>query len=348
MEFSVTNTLGTFKLLLSISLLLLTSCGGGGGNSSAPDPDLLSGRFIDSPVEGLQYERMLLISSTATETTFSVTGSGITDVHGTFRYKEGELIEFFIGNIRTHVRIPPKPVLTPNDFIIEFNPGTGNFVDDAGLNFARFLQTLDDDANVNNGITISEAVRQHASTLTQFPGFSGSTSLFGVGEFMTDFMAGLTSNTTAGTRQMVNANSAQNHLNTTLSQLEAGTLPVLYGGFSGAYSIDVKNCLDSTDNGVFDFSVVATINFATHTNFGMTLVGTNNDFGSPLVETITLTGLISDSGEISGDSTHTFVDSEGAGSFIGQLNRDIMTITNSGADTSGDICTYTRNISINR
>ena len=53
-------------------------------------------------------------------------------------------------------------------------------------------------------------------------------------------------------------------------------------------------------------------------------------------------------GEVTGTTTHTFVDSGGEGTFNGQLNGDTLTIVNSGADTFGDTCSYSRNITVSR
>ena len=98
--------------LLSASLLL-TACGGGVGQSPAPTSPVpkaapaeeapLVGHFTDSPVEGLTY--------------MTESQSGITDASGAFKYKEGETIQFSIGNLLLGARVDAVEEMTPVDLI---------------------------------------------------------------------------------------------------------------------------------------------------------------------------------------------------------------------------------------
>ena len=154
------------RLLTAIvSVSLLASCGGGSELDSAATPDLtptssqspgnslitdrtqtpgqsvtevpfgttvLSGIFLDSPVENLPY-------TTASQ-------SGITDEQGRFNYIAGETIVFSIGNIE----FPPvdaRDIITPVDL---FSDGTVNHR--GVVNISRLLQTLDSDDDLSNGI----------------------------------------------------------------------------------------------------------------------------------------------------------------------------------------------------
>ena len=73
----------SFLILILIALLVfvgLSSCGGDG--SKTP-----TGQFIDSAVQGLGYEA-------------SPSGkNGITDDDGKFKYKDGDIISFFLGDV---------------------------------------------------------------------------------------------------------------------------------------------------------------------------------------------------------------------------------------------------------
>ena len=63
-----------------MAMVFLAACGGGDGGA---DSDLATGRFLDGPVAGLDWE---------TPSEF-----GRTDAAGTFFYRPGERIDFFEG-----------------------------------------------------------------------------------------------------------------------------------------------------------------------------------------------------------------------------------------------------------
>ncbi len=96
---------------------------------------VLTGRFVDSSVGGLSYE-------TATQ-------SGVTDANGTFNYVENELVTFSIGDIDLPA-VAGAELVTPLDVF-----SATNIDDPRVLNLARLLQTLDVDANPENGIELS-------------------------------------------------------------------------------------------------------------------------------------------------------------------------------------------------
>jgi hypothetical protein len=118
----------------------------------------------------------------------------------------------------------------------------------------------------------------------------------------------------------------------------------ILGEYAGSYTIDVDNCSDPEMNGTYNFSVNISIVTQSETSFSGTAIGTNYDFGTPVSEYITLSGTISATGAISGKTSHAFLATGGIGTFSGQLSGDALSIVNSGHDTYGDICTYTRNI----
>lgn len=115
-----------FNTLIMSTLVagLLIGCGGGGSSSTTTSPTVLSGSFIDSPVEGLSY-------STTTQ-------SGTTDEYGTFTYLAGETVEFKIGNV-TLGEAAGADMITP--LTLAGDADTSNISTKAS-NIARLLQSL--------------------------------------------------------------------------------------------------------------------------------------------------------------------------------------------------------------
>lgn len=97
------------------------------------------GSFVGSAVAGLRY---------ATES-----GAGTTDEGGRFTYRDGEEVTFSLGELVLGTTVG-KAVVTAKDLV----PGA----EDAGHakvnNLLVLLQTLDRDGDLNNGITMDEAV----------------------------------------------------------------------------------------------------------------------------------------------------------------------------------------------
>jgi len=128
--------------ILAIILFSITACSGGSSGGIVVNPeDYKEGVFIDSAVQGLQYN--------------TVKWSGITDANGRFVYQEGELITFSIGDVILG-RTQAKDIITPIDLISVSNSPRHPVV----INIARLLQSLDQDGNPYNGITISESIRE--------------------------------------------------------------------------------------------------------------------------------------------------------------------------------------------
>ncbi len=75
-------------LVFLIMTLLLTSCGGCGGNSvSTFETPTLTAYYVDAPVKGLIYES-------------SPSGlNGLTDEHGAFKFKQGDIVSFYIDPV---------------------------------------------------------------------------------------------------------------------------------------------------------------------------------------------------------------------------------------------------------
>ena len=160
------------KLLPSVCVLAITACGGSGGSSDATGTTVtgtdsangveasagtdagqgggaaavLTGRFVDSAVSGLQY-------ATASQ-------SGVTDANGSFSYLAGEQVMFSIGDI-------DFPVTAGADIVTPLNVFSTTDIANTGvINMSRLLQSLDVDSNPDNGITISAEAAASATGLT--------------------------------------------------------------------------------------------------------------------------------------------------------------------------------------
>lgn len=98
------------------------------------------GQFIDSEVEGLEYS--------------SGKYSGLTDSNGKFKYKSGSTITFKIGDVVLG-SAKSKKILTPQDLT------KASSASDNTTNMVRFLMSLDEDSNPDNGLKINSAVREY-------------------------------------------------------------------------------------------------------------------------------------------------------------------------------------------
>ena len=113
----------TIKSILSASTIaLLVGCGGGGGGGDNPGTTnaTLTGKFVDSTVQGLRW-----VTSGGTE--------GTTGYDGSFQYKNGEKIKFYVGGILLG-EAQGDSIITP----IELVPGAKGTNHQAVVNITRF------------------------------------------------------------------------------------------------------------------------------------------------------------------------------------------------------------------
>lgn len=165
--------------------LFLSACGGSDSENS--DTTTLSGRFVDSAVANINYK---------TETL-----SGVTDSDGKFEYIEGEVVTFSIGGI-TFPAVTAIGTVTPLTLA-----GVSSTDNDAVINIARLLQSLDSDGDSSNGITISDDVKNAAKGNIDFN--------VTVAEFETNAeVLSIVATTTMG--NLVTKEAAVSHLNSTL------------------------------------------------------------------------------------------------------------------------------------
>lgn len=177
-----------------IFVLFLVACSGGGESSQTPLPPSTAtqihsiGVFVDSPVEGLQYR--------------TATGSGLTNNAGEFKYLPGENVDFLIGDVLLGTALGQK-IVTPVTLV----PDATNAHNPVVLNIVRFLMTLDDDENPDNGISISEATRTAAMGINvdfAAPNFEAQP---GLNQLLSQLPA---------SPSFVDVQSAQTHFNTSL------------------------------------------------------------------------------------------------------------------------------------
>ena len=125
-----------FKLsaLVTAAILSLVGCGGNSGSDSNADT-ILTGQFLDSAVEGMSYR--------------TVTRSGTTNANGEFTYLAGETVVFGLGDLEFPA-VTAAQILTPLELA-----GVTDINNTGVVNMARLLQSLDQDCDPSNGITIS-------------------------------------------------------------------------------------------------------------------------------------------------------------------------------------------------
>lgn len=133
-----THYVGAYLLIFSMSQVI-SACSSDGDPVSAER----SGVFLDSAVQGLDY-------TTPTRT-------GTTDESGEFSYLAGENITFSIGDLSLP-EIKATSIVTP----LQIFDSTSSR-DLPVVNLARLLQTIDTDANPDNGITIGAEASASAS-----------------------------------------------------------------------------------------------------------------------------------------------------------------------------------------
>lgn len=190
--------------------LLLAGCGGSGGDSGNGGTSASVGRFVDSAVEGVSY-------------TTSSGGSGTTDAEGNLNYLPGDTVTFSIGDLVLGSCLGQE-LITPADIT------SGS---DAELNLARFLQTIDDDGDPDNGITVTAAVAGEIDSVLAGGAvidFSLDSVSFSTSTDLADLLVAIDTVTTAETETLVSASAARAHLDATLAGV-AGSV---------GYSIDAS------------------------------------------------------------------------------------------------------------
>lgn len=184
----------SIKNVLTIFFTLIVSFGCGSNSSIVH-----TGSFIDSYVEGMQYK--------------SLTQTGLTDSMGQFTYMDDEYIDFYIGDVFIG-NAYGKEIITPVD-LVDF---AHNETHPTVTNICRFLQSLDEDLNPDNGIYISNDTR-HALE-NKSVDFSLSINEFETDPDVLDVFetVNVLNIFEDSHRELVATTVAQNHMGETLSQ----------------------------------------------------------------------------------------------------------------------------------
>ena len=154
-----------------------------------------SGILLDSKVIGVNY-------STPTHT------GGLTDADGAFQFQPGETVTFSIGDIVIG-QATGGSIITPWDF-----SKTGDVA--TVTNVLRLLQTLDADADPENGILIDEAARTNAANVSL--NFNVSAETFATDQTLIGYLQDSVAKTT-----LVSTESAWRHFNGTLASVASNT-----------------------------------------------------------------------------------------------------------------------------
>jgi hypothetical protein len=127
------------KKYIGSALLSLIMIGCGGGDSS-PSSKIGTGYYVDAPVKGVDF----------------VCGNqkGVTDIDGKFTFEKGKECHFYVGD--NFFRSVASTALEDNVVIQETN-----------TNIARFLLTLDNNQNPDDGIEITKEVAKKVTKIPQ-------------------------------------------------------------------------------------------------------------------------------------------------------------------------------------
>ncbi|MBC7792576.1 MAG: hypothetical protein H7Z43_02625, partial [Clostridia bacterium] len=145
-------------LVLPMFGLCFAACGddpardGDNADNDAAEPVTLSGVFVDGVVSGLRF-------ATASQ-------AGLTNATGEFTYLAGETVTFslggiVLGSVLGAARVtpfdlfgltPPSTELTLRTALLEYR-SVSDF--DRVANIALFLQALDNDRNLDNGVDLA-------------------------------------------------------------------------------------------------------------------------------------------------------------------------------------------------
>lgn len=266
--------INVFFILLSISLV---SCGGESSNI----PTTKQGVFLDSAVSGLTYT--------------SPSYSGITDANGTYDYKTGETITFSIGGIIIGSAIGAT-TLTPVSLV----PTAINETHPSVVNITRFLLSLDEDNDPNNGIDISQATRDDAAALSI--DFSPSITDF---EIDSDLVTAL--NILTSSSVLVTSAFAQEHLRSTILNAYAGTYNGAYtGDDSGNWQVTVNSDGSLSGNGISAFGGNFGISGSFNSSGEATLTQGGTTSGATFSGTVDFDGSLSGLWDASNNTTGTF------------------------------------------
>jgi hypothetical protein len=224
----------TFEALsMAILVITLSACGGGSSDNNPPQnnqPELSQGVFLDSAVEGISYSSGAI--------------SGITNAEGKFEYEVDGTITFSIGSVTLGSALAAD-IITPLELVSDAADETDAQV----VNMLRFLQTLDNDANLDNGIQITRAMQD--LIIDAIIDFDQSIEDFGNDGSVQTLISTLTSASDAGARILISAEEALLHFQETLADITGDPT----GSDDGDYCAANTPPLSSAQGNVYVFDV---------------------------------------------------------------------------------------------
>ena len=190
--------------IVLVSTVLMSACGGGGSSSgdstsssgTPPAANTKTGVLLDSAVSNIHYQ--------------TETQSGTTNANGEFTFQDGETVTFSIGSL-TFPATPAGTVVTPVSIA-----GASAVSDPQASNIARLLQSLDEDGNPANGISIPAA----AATVAAPVDFNVDAATFEGNSMVINLVANSGSSNTT----LVSATDAEAHVSATLDGLSNGII----------------------------------------------------------------------------------------------------------------------------
>jgi hypothetical protein len=199
-------------------LMLLVACGGGGGKvncESIRGPLTLTGRFVDSAVEGLRYNSYNARMADACASHFGTTNS-----NGELFYEPGDHVLFKLCRACPPMPgFPAQAIVTPADIVdapwaIEDRRRTFR-------NLLRFIQTLDVDGDPNNGIQLATIPIDVYYEAYPVGGTIMYIDVFDVeeSEFETDDAILTIIGRVTNTSNLVDAQTAEEHFNNVIAEL---------------------------------------------------------------------------------------------------------------------------------
>lgn len=185
------HLLVSYKLIVVFLFLFTYACSNGNDGGDPNDSTDQTGVLIDSVVSGLSYQTQSY--------------SGKTNEFGQFKYNSGEQITFQLGDINIGTA-EAAPVMSPVNFSVQSN----STLDNITTNLSVFLQTIDDNNSLSDGIQITKAMEELSFGVTL--DFTLEPLVFQTDSNVLAVFQRLIDQTSYGNRPIVDLYSAQDHL----------------------------------------------------------------------------------------------------------------------------------------
>lgn len=216
---------------------VLSACNSGSEESNAAPTSTtvpLKGVFLDSPVKGVSY--------------VTPTQRGVTNENGEFSYLPGEKVTFSIGNVR-FPSVAANTAVTPLDMANSFDINN-----QIVSNILVLLQSLDEDGNPDNGISISSTLAERATTPIDFDinpvEFSTNTAVIGLVTYSGNKTKALVAESEAKAHFQSAIKGVSSTVNDDLTAI-AGTMPTANSVSVCGYDVG-KNVLTGSVSAVHD------------------------------------------------------------------------------------------------